>query len=370
MLGTIIFLIFIPLIIFFIYRSSLKYIPKLIYNKDGEISKVLEKMKSPKKPYNPTPWLFNKHLQTIYGLRLRGRSSYKPEREDVFFEDGGQSTIEYFTKENLSSEAPILYIVHTLGGGSRESCTNFMAIYFMKNDYRVVICSCRGCNGSKITSRRLFNGYQTDDLNTIINHVNKKYPSSKNKFLIGFSLGSMVAAQYGVDFDKNNIDGIICISHSIECKKGLKLIESPLNMKLYYTPMMNSLKRIIKKSTFYTDEEKKEIMKGRIFQDFDDIVTSKNMGLKNAEEYYKLLELKPKINKIKVPTLFIFSEDDPFSSPDWIPVEEIQKSKYVAFLTTKEGGHTSFAQGWKNKVSYSEEVSLDFCNTISQLKPH
>ena len=114
----------------------------------------------------------------------------------------------------------------------------------------------------------------------------------------------------------------------------------------------------------------KKKKKSRIFQDFDDIVTSKNMGLKNAEEYYKLLELKPKINKIKVPTLFIFSEDDPFSSPDWIPVEEIQKSKYVAFLTTKEGGHTSFAQGWKNKVSYSEEISLDFFNTISQLKPH
>ena len=44
-------------------------------------------------------------------------------------------------KENLPDDAPILYIVHTLGGGSRESCTNFMAMLFMKNSYRVVICS-------------------------------------------------------------------------------------------------------------------------------------------------------------------------------------------------------------------------------------
>lgn len=368
MLGTIIFLLFISFVIYFFYRLRLKYIPKLIFNKDGEMSKILQKMATSKKPYNPTPWLFNNHLQTIYGLRLRGRSSYKPEKEDIIFKDGGTSTIEYFVKENLPSEAPILYIIHTLGGGSRESCTNFMAMYFMKNNYRVIICSCRGCNGSKITSRRLYNGYQTDDLSTIISHVNKKYPNSKNKFLIGFSLGSMVAAQYGIDCNVNDIDGIICISHSIDTGKGLKLIETPLNMKLYYTPMMNSLKHIIKKSTFYSDEEKKKIMKGRIFKDFDDIVTSKNMGLNNAEEYYKLLELKPKINQIKVPTLFIFSEDDPFSRPDWIPVEEIQKSKFVAFLTTKEGGHVSFAQGWNNKVSYSEEVSLDFCNTIIHLK--
>ena len=48
-----------------------------------------------------------------------------------------------------------------------------MANYFMKNSYRVVICSCRGSNGSKIRSRRLYYGYLTDDLDTIISHVNK-----------------------------------------------------------------------------------------------------------------------------------------------------------------------------------------------------
>ena len=362
---TIFFLILISLLLFLIYRLLIKYKPKLFYNEKGEICKILSKMKSLNKPYKPNPWLFNKHLQTIWGLRLRGRLPYKPQKEDILFKDGGQVTIEYFIKENLPEDTPIVYIVHTLGGGSRESCTNFMANFFMKNMYRVVICSCRGCNGSKITSRRLFNGYQTDDLNTIINYVNKKYPNAKNKFLIGFSLGSMIAAQYGIDY--NDVDGIVCISHTIECGKGLKLLESPLNRKLYYDSMMNSLKHLIKKSNFYSEEEKKEIMKGNVFQDFDNKVTAKNMGLNSASEYYQLLELKPKILKIKIPCLFIFSEDDPFSSPDWIPIDEIKKSKYVAFLTTREGGHVGFFQNWNTKVSYSEEVTLDFCKTISDI---
>ena len=367
MLGTIILIIFVSLVFFCIYRLTLKYNPRLIYNKEGEMAKIISEMSSLKKPYRPTPWLFNAHLQTIYGLRLRGRSSYKPQREDVFFKDGGQVTIEYFVKDNLSLEAPLCFIIHTLGGGSRESCTNFMATYFMKNDYRVVICSCRGCNGSKITSKRLFNGYQTDDLDTIITHVNKKYPNAIKHFVIGFSLGSMVSAQYGIDCDEKIIDGIICISHTIECDKGLKKIETPLNDKLYYQPMMNSLKHLIKKSQFYTEEEKKQVIKANRFKGYDDLVTSKNMGLNSAEEYYKLLELRPKICKIKVPTLFIFSEDDPFSDPHWIPVEEIKKSKYVAFITTKEGGHTAFCQGLKAKVSYSEEISLEFCNLLKNV---
>ncbi len=256
MIGTLLLIILISVVFFFIYRLILKHNPKLIYNRNGEISKIIMNMGN--KPYKPTPWLFNNHLQTMYGLRLRGKSSYKPKKEDVFFKDGGQVTIEYFVKEDLSKEAPIVYIVHTLGGGSRESCTNFMAMHFMKNAYRVVICSCRGCNGSKISSKRLFNGYQTDDLNTIISHVNGKYPQSKNKFLIGFSLGSMVAAQNGIDCNESDLDGIICISHPIEIEKGLKKIETFINMKLYYEPMMNNLKRIIKKSTFYSEEEKKK----------------------------------------------------------------------------------------------------------------
>ena len=365
MLGTILFIIVIPCILFFIYRITIKYTPKLIFNEKGEISKILSKMKTLKKKYKPNPFLFNRHLQTIWGLRLRGKSSYKPEKEDIIFKDGGQVTIEYFSKEKIPEESSLIYIVHTLGGGSRESCTNFMATYFMKNSYRVVICSCRGCNGSKLTSRRLFNGYQTDDLNTIINHVNNKFPKAKNKFLIGFSLGSMVAAQYGIDF--NDLDGIVCVSHNIS-SEGMKLLESPLNRKLYYNSMMNTLKHLIKKSTFYSEEEKKEIMKGNGFEHFDNIVTSKNMGLNNASEYYNLLELTPKIIKIRIPCLFILSEDDPFSSPDWIPVEEIKKSKFVAFLTVKEGGHVGFFQNWNTKVTYSEEVSLDFCKMISELK--
>ena len=368
MIGTILFLLFISCLFFLFYRLRVKYMPKIIMNNEGEMTKIISKMKSIKKPFKPTPWLFNNHLQTIFGLRLRGRSSYKPQKDDVIFKDNGQVTIEYFFKEKLSEEAPICYIIHTLGGGSRESCTNFMANYFMNNSYRVVICSCRGCIGSKITSRRLYNGYQTDDLDTIISHVNKKFPKAKNSFIIGFSLGSMVSAQYAIDCMRKNIDGIICISHPIDIHKSLKIIETPLKYKLYYQTMMNNLKHIVKKSTFYSEEKKKEVMKTKIFNEFDDIVTAKNMGLKNVDEYYKLLELKPKICKIKIPTLFIYSEDDPFSNPDFIPTEEIKKSKYVSFLITQEGGHTGFCQGWNMKISYSEEVSLDFCNCICELQ--
>ena len=111
------------------------------------------------------------------------------------------------------------------------------------------------------------------------------------------------------------------------------------------------------KSTFYTAQEKEEIKKTNLLKEFDNIVTSKNMGLNNASEYYKLLLLEPKIEKIQIPCLFILSEDDPFYTKEWIP-----------FVITKEGGHVGFFQNWNTKVTYAEEVALNYIETISELK--
>ena len=68
MLGTILFIIVIPCILFFIYRITIKYTPKLIFNEEGEISKILSKMKTLKKKYKPNTFLINKKLQTIREL--------------------------------------------------------------------------------------------------------------------------------------------------------------------------------------------------------------------------------------------------------------------------------------------------------------
>ena len=97
----------------------------------------------------------------------------------------------------------------------------------------------------------VYNAYQTDDLDEIISHVNHKYPNAVKRFVIGFSMGSIVASQYGVDCDEKIIDGIICISHNLESKKCVQLLEKPLNNILYNQPMMNSLKHIIQKSILY-----------------------------------------------------------------------------------------------------------------------
>jgi predicted alpha/beta-fold hydrolase len=299
-------------------------------------------------------------MHTVWGMRFKGRTKYQPKREDIDFEDGGQVTIEHFVLEKTPDEAPILFIIHTMGGGSREPCISWAAYNFMNKGYRVIICSCRGCNGSKLKTKRICDSSNYQDTHVIIDYISKKYPSASKKFLLGFSMGALISVRYATVYD--DIDGIISVSHIIDNKKADILLFQGFRSKLYAKPLFFALFRNIKKSNLYTDEEKKEIMKIKTSAEFHNLVTVKNMGLKNVDEYYELTKLYGKPAKIKVPTLVITSEDDPLTQRDFLDVKELtdKSNNNLAFVFTKEGGHVSFCEGLNGKGSYIEDVAEEF----------
>jgi predicted alpha/beta-fold hydrolase len=362
-MGIILQIIFSLILVYILYRLLLKTKPKIYMNTEGKIAPLVAKMKT-LKSYKPTPWLINGLLHTLWGMHYKGRKNYKPVREDIDFSDGGQVTIEHFVLETTKDTAPILFIIHTMGGGSREPCTNWAAYNFMKKGYRVIICSCRGCNGSKVKTKRICDSSNYQDTHVIIEYISKKYPKAKNKFLLGFSMGSMISVRYATFYD--DIDGIIAVSHVVDNKRADILLTSGWRFNLLAKPLLKAMTRGLMKTNFYTEEEKKKILNIKTSAEFHNLVTAKNMGLNNCDEYYELTKLYGKPAKVKVPTLVITAEDDPLTSKEFIDEKElIDKSNInLAFILTKEGGHVSFCEGLNGKGSYIEDVSEEFFNLL------
>ena len=351
------------LLIYIIYRVTLKIKPEIFMNKNSFISKIVSQMKT-LKYYKPTPWLINGHFNTMWGMRFRGKANYKPFREDIDFEDNGQVTIEHFVLDKTPDNAPILFIIHTMGGGSREPCTSWAAFNFMNKGYRVIICSCRGCNGSKLKTKRICDSSNYQDTHVIIDYISKKYPSASKKFILGYSMGAMISLCYVTAYD--DVDGIIAVSHVVDNKRADILLFQGISAFLYAQTLLKVLTRPIKKSEFYTEDEKKKACSIKTSAEFHDLVTAKNMGLKNSDEYYELTKLYGKPNKVKVPTLIINSEDDPLTRREYIDVKELtdKSNNNLAFVLLREGGHVSFCQGLNGKGSYIEEVAEEFFNIL------
>lgn len=76
-------------------------------------------------------------------------------RELITYSDGGTSALDWFEKDDMKSDTPILFIVHTYGGGTREPVSNNMAESGLKRGWRTVIFNNRCCSGAPITSSRM-----------------------------------------------------------------------------------------------------------------------------------------------------------------------------------------------------------------------
>lgn len=354
---VVVLLIFVLISAFLFYRNTKGYLPKITVNPNGGIAPILKQMSLLNKPYTPTPWLFEKNLHTIWGMRYRGRSTMKESREDFFFKDGGQTKLDWFQLPNADENSPILVIAHTFAGGTREPCTNFLAAYTAKHGWRAVVANCRGCSGAPITSRRLFNGVETDDLETIILHI-KETKKPSYIFLVGFSLGSIQAVQYIVNAPE--VDAVACVSHTYNMAVGWEVFKGRLNRTLYMKTMLAKMTHILSKNKFVPEEIRKEACATTTIPAFDNAFTVKELKLNTSDEYYELTKLSTKINLIQRPLLLINSEDDPITLPSLFPENEIKASEMVASLRYPEGGHVSFLEGWNGKQSFFEPILIDF----------
>jgi len=361
-----IFLSFAFLVIAFVlYRLTRSYKPKVILNPEGKIQPIIAQMKMLEKSFKPTPWLVNGHIHTMWGMKFRGRSKIQPRRETVNFSDGGEVYIDWFENESTPETAPILFIVHTLGGGTREPCTNWMAVKAMKHGWRAVVATCRGCNGSRITTKRLYDGVRTDDLHTIIQFASNEFPKSEHKYLMGYSLGSMISVQYSTEF--KDVEAVMCVSHPIETEKALEILERPMQKKLYMPAIMHALNHVAEKDKFIVGEQREKATHAKTIKEFDEALTSKELGLNTAHEYYEKIRIEPKLAHVQIPLLIFNADDDPFTSKDFVPVEELKKSQYVAYVHTPEGGHVSFNENMDGKNSYIETFAINFFETVSKV---
>ena len=181
---------------------------------------------------------------------------------------------------------------------------------------------------------------------------------------MGFSMGAMISLSYATVY--NDIDAVVSVSHVVDNKRADILLCDGFKFNLYAKPLVFSLIRSIKKSGLYSEEELKEIFKIKTSAEFHNLVSAKNMGLKNSDEYYDLTKLYGKPKKVKIPTLVITSEDDPLFNKDFIDVNELidKSNENLVFVLTKEGGHVSFCEGLNGMGSYVEDVAEEFFNLV------
>ncbi len=312
--------------------------------------------KSDSVAYSPPGLLFSNHLETVYPALFRKVSGINYKRERIFTQDEDFLDLDWLEQD--ASE--LIIISHGLEGNTQRAYVRGMAKAFYEIGSDVLAWNYRGCSEEMNWQLRFYHSGATDDLDEVIQHAikKKKYNSIS---LIGFSLGGNLTLKY-LGEKSSDIDQVI--KKSVTFSVPLDLHKSCQTISKYYLysqRFVKSLKqKVVAKAKSNPGLDTKNIPRVRTLLEFDDVYTAPLHGFKNAIEYYTKCSSIHFVENIKIPTLIVNAQNDPFLDAATHTNPVLHKNQFVHFELPKYGGHVGFTLFNQNGLYWSELRALDF----------
>lgn len=296
--------------------------------------------------FKPAWWLRNAHAQTIYPSLFRPRRVLVDVLERVELPDGDFIDLAFSTG-GLSADAPLVILLHGLGGSVDSSYVSGLLPAFNQQGWRAVLMHFRGASSEPNRLARAYHAGDTADLDYILHYIHQREPHIK-KAVVGISLGGNVLLKWlGEQKEQTLVQAAVAVSVPFQ----LRILANHLNRglgRLYQNYLLVRFRKIFalkyEKHANQMPFSFKELHQKRCFWTFDDAVTAPLHGFPHVHAYYRAASSRPYLIHIETPTLILHAQDDPFMTEQVIPRED-ELSPAVTLELSQKGGHVGFITG-------------------------
>ncbi len=315
----------------------------------------------PAPTYTPPPFLFNKHLQTIYPALLRRVRLAPARRERLLTADDDFLDLDWWQPAG-QPRTRLTILCHGLEGDSRRPYVRGMARALLGRGWDVLAWNFRGCSGEPNRQLRFYHSGATDDLDAVVTHAaNGGYTQIA---LVGFSLGGNLVLKYLGECGANGCPQLYrAVVFSVPCDllSSSQQISRPENW-VYAQRFLRALRRkVTRKATLMPDQISTAHLRSiRTIKDFDDHYTAPLHGFGRAVDYYRRCSSRFFLPDIRIPTLIVNAANDPFLPKACYPIEEVRDHPCVFLEIPTRGGHCGFAQSHPAREYWSETRTADF----------
>lgn len=299
--------------------------------------------------FQPPWWLRNAHVQTCWPTLFRRLGPVAPETVEIPTPDDDFLELEIHRAlpqkpDSAHAHLPasrVLILSHGLEGSAQSKYNLGMARAATALGWDVVARNFRGCGSRMNRAFRLYHTGETDDLRTVIDWAAQRW---EHIALSGVSAGGNQTLRYlGLPGVHPAVQR--AVAFSVPCDLGSSSIrlKEPGN-RLYMERFMRSLRRKIRlKDKQYPGRlNLADLDSTRDFIAFDDRYTAPMFGFKDGADYYAQASSGPYLSQIRVPTLLITAQDDPFLTPACYPREVAETNPAFTLEVTQWGGHVGF----------------------------
>jgi predicted alpha/beta-fold hydrolase len=315
------------------------------------------------RPYVPAWWLPGADAQTVAGRYLRPRTGVRYRRERIDTPDGDFLDLDFAEVHGSSAPppgegAPLALVTHGLEGDSSAPYVLETCRALWDRGVRAVAMNFRTCSGEPNRLARFYHAGDTDDIAHVLDLLAGRF-AGVPLAAVGYSLGGNVLLKYlGERGDQARVRVAAGISIPFDLGAGADKLQSTVTGRTYTGVFLRPMKaKFRQKQQLIGDAcDAARVLAARSFREFDDAATARLHGFSGADDYYARSSSGQYLPRIRVPTLLIHAEDDPFVPESAIPRDAIRANPALTAVITPHGGHVGFVAGQLGRPEFWAEA--------------
>ncbi len=317
-------------------------------------------------PFEPHPWLKNRHLQTIVGNYLpRPEFRLPTVAETVEVDPADRSRVLchcHWQPEPVRAARLTAVLVHGLEGSSDSRYMRGIAARAWAAGMNVVRMNMRNCGGTDALSPTLYHSGLSTDLGAVVCHFTERF-ALERVALVGYSMGGnlvlKLAGEWGA---RAPLVAVATVCAAIDLAPGADALHETANRIYEWNFLRSLMRRFRRKASLFP-----EIYRGhyigpvRSIREFDQKFVAPYCGFRDADDYYYRAASARVIDRIAVPTLILCAHDDPFIRLFPETRALLAANPYINFVETANGGHCAFlAHSDDDGIHWAEATVVHF----------
>jgi predicted alpha/beta-fold hydrolase len=317
------------------------------------------------RPYQPSPWLTNPHLHTVWGRLFRRPPALPYHRER--WETPDDDFVDLLRLPAGGHDSPTFLLLHGLEGSTRSHYIGGTLQRAWQIGWQANLLFFRSCSGEMNRQRRSYHSGETTDLDFVVRTLLAQRPGAP-LLLAGVSLGGNVLLKWlGEQGDRirGRVAGAAAVSVPFDLARSCRHIDATAG-RFYSRRFLKTLrqKALAKISRFPGLADPDRVRGAATLWEFDDAFTSVVHGFADAADYYAQSSSLRYLPSIRVPTLLLSARDDPFHPPEILDevLDVVRSNSYLFPEFVPRGGHVGFVEGplpWATS-SYCERRVVEF----------
>ncbi len=326
-------------------------------------------------PFEPHPLLRNPHAQTLASTFLPRRFPRLPGGVARDFETEPGTRIRGVCHWQANpQERPTLVLVHGLEGSSESGYMLGLAERAFAAGWNAVRLNQRNCGGTESLTPTLYNSGLSGDYRAVLAELIER-DSLPELFFAGYSMGGnlvlKMAGEYA-DAAPRQLRGVAGVCATIDLAVCADAIALPGNF-IYERHFVRNLKRRMqrKAALFPGKFDLGPLADVQTVREFDDAITARYCGFRDAADYYAKSSALRVVSGIRVPTLIVTAQDDPFVPFASFSDTALVNNSRIRVIAPERGGHCAFISRNAGDARFWAEARLmEFFANCASRAPH